>query len=110
MREPDIEGVATHDVPESCGAAREGGIEALTGVHAGWVLSRETVICSDADAVPEAAGNTTSPLSRGLVGPARSETPSKRGTFLRENREIPWPPVAHEGAAGRNGKAEAVTR
>jgi len=42
MREPDIEGVAIHDVPESCGDAREDGAEALTGAHAGWVLSRET--------------------------------------------------------------------
>jgi RNA-directed DNA polymerase len=42
MREPDIEGVAIHGVPESCGVARKDGVEALTGVHAGWVLSRET--------------------------------------------------------------------
>lgn len=50
MREPDIEGVANHDVPESCDAVREDGAEALTGVHAGWVLSRETsLIFPDAD-------------------------------------------------------------
>lgn len=32
--------VATHIGPESCGAAREGGIEALTGGGAGRVFSR----------------------------------------------------------------------
>ena len=34
MKEPHIEGIANHDGPESCGVAREGGVEALTGVHA----------------------------------------------------------------------------
>jgi hypothetical protein len=33
-------GSATHIGPESCGAAREGGVEALTGERAGRVFSR----------------------------------------------------------------------
>lgn len=33
-------GVARHPGPESCGVAREGGIEALTGESAGQPLSR----------------------------------------------------------------------
>jgi hypothetical protein len=33
--------VANHIGPESCGAARKGGVEALTGERAGQVLSRE---------------------------------------------------------------------
>ena len=41
MKESYGEGVATHTGPESCGAAREGGGEALTGERAGRVLSRE---------------------------------------------------------------------
>ena len=41
MKEPDIEGVAIHDGPESCVVVREGRGEALTGVHAGRPLSRE---------------------------------------------------------------------
>jgi hypothetical protein len=41
MKEPYIEGVANHDDPESCGGAREGDGEALTGARAGWPLSRE---------------------------------------------------------------------
>ena len=41
MKEPYGEGVATHIGPESCVVVREGGGEALTGVRAGRVLSRE---------------------------------------------------------------------
>ena len=41
MQEPYTEGVATHGGPESCGAAREGDVEALTGARTGAVASRE---------------------------------------------------------------------
>ena len=41
MREPYGEGVASHPGPESCGVAREGEAEALTGGSAGEPLSRE---------------------------------------------------------------------
>jgi RNA-directed DNA polymerase len=38
MRTLYIEGLATHDGPESCVGVREGGDEALTGVRAGQLL------------------------------------------------------------------------
>ena len=41
MKESYIEGVATHDDPESCVVDREVRGEALTGACAGTVLSRE---------------------------------------------------------------------
>jgi hypothetical protein len=41
MRTLYVEGVATHDGPESCVGVRKGAGEALTGVRAGPVLSRE---------------------------------------------------------------------
>ena len=41
MKEPYVEGVATHDGPQSCVVVRKGGGEALTGVRAGEILSRE---------------------------------------------------------------------
>jgi RNA-directed DNA polymerase len=41
MQEPDDVGLASHIGPESCADVRKGGGEALTGVHVGWVLSRE---------------------------------------------------------------------
>lgn len=41
MRESHREGLASHSGPESCAVGREAGSEALTGVWAGRVLSRE---------------------------------------------------------------------
>ena len=41
MKVSYVEGVADHNGSESCGAAREGGVEALTGGRTGRVLSRE---------------------------------------------------------------------
>lgn len=41
MRKSNIEGIASHDGPESCVTVREDGGEALTGVRTGRVLSRE---------------------------------------------------------------------
>jgi RNA-directed DNA polymerase len=38
MKESYGEGLATHTGPESCGASREGGVEALTGGRAGQVI------------------------------------------------------------------------
>ena len=42
MKDSYSEGLANHTGPESCGAAREGGVEALTGEGAGRVFSRES--------------------------------------------------------------------
>ena len=42
MKESHVEGSAGHNGPESCGDAREGIVEALTGVRAGRVFSRES--------------------------------------------------------------------
>jgi len=41
MKESYGKGLAAHNGPESCGDAREGIVEALTGVRAGRVFSRE---------------------------------------------------------------------
>ena len=41
MKESYVEGLATRGGPESCAAVREGDGEALTGVRAGRVSSRE---------------------------------------------------------------------
>jgi hypothetical protein len=51
MKEPYIEGVAIHDDPESCVCARKVAGEALTGAHAGAVLSRENTLIRGADVV-----------------------------------------------------------
>src|SRR5712692_9950705 len=41
MKESYVEGLADRNGPESCGGAREDAAEALTGVRAGRVFSRE---------------------------------------------------------------------
>src|SRR6516165_7705405 len=58
MKVSYVKGVANHNGPESCGATREGGVEALTGGRTGRVLSREIYalphkwqVLRDADAV-----------------------------------------------------------
>jgi hypothetical protein len=112
-----VEGIANHNGPESCGAAREGGDEALTGERTGRVLSREIYalqrkrqVLRDADAVEE--GGRQHRLRRHRKAhpdPARSETPSMYGSTLCGNREIPCP-LAEERAAGRIGKSKDVSR
>src|SRR3989454_5591395 len=60
--------VATHIGPESCGAAREGGVEALTRERAGRVFSRVRQSLRDADAVTEMRkAPFGAPISRGAL-------------------------------------------
>ncbi len=111
MKEPYGEGVATHTDPESCADVREGCGEALTGAHAGRVLSRENrVILWAADALGS-VGRQHCPRRHRKTRPepARSETPSTHGNVSHGSREIPRPPAA-EGVAGRIGKSEDVRR
>lgn|SRR5690606_1311573 len=110
MKESYGEGVATHTGPESCGATRKGGVEALTGVRAGRVPSRESNFLRSADAVGDVGRQYWWRRHREtLLGSARSETPSTYGNTLRGNREIRWLPTA-DGAAGRVGKSKDVRR
>ena len=51
MQEPHRKGLANHPDPESCVVSREAGCEALTGAHAGGVLSRDMLINQSADVV-----------------------------------------------------------
>ena|SRR3990167_3138876 len=105
MKESYGEGLATHTDPESCGAACEGGVEALTGARAGRVFSRESTFLRDADAVRRSGRpHPTSRYRERWRSPARSETPCTYGDTSHENREIPWSPAAAD-AAGRVGKS-----
>ena len=119
MQESHGEGVATHAGPESCGAARKGGVEALTGECAGRVLSRESQTAGagdphqflrDADALRTSGRHhLTCRYRETRQGPARSETPSTYGNTSHETREILCPPEA-EKATGRVGKSKDVRR
>jgi hypothetical protein len=103
MKESHVEGVATHDDPESCTDVREDGGEALTGARAGRVLSREMHV-QDADVVMRDGRQHRRRRHREtLSSPARSKTPCTHGAYLRENREIcgPLGALALRAASGR---------
>ena len=102
--------VATHIGPESCGAARKGGVEALTGERAGRVFSRVRNFLRDADAVGESGRPHPVHRYREVQrSRARSETPSTYGSTSRGNREIPGSPRTAV-ALGRIGKSKDVRR
>jgi RNA-directed DNA polymerase len=106
MKESYVEGIATHDGPESCAAARKGSCEALTGVRAGRVSSREMDLLRDADAVRRGGKQNRAHRYREMrPSLARSETPGTYGNTSHENREVLCPPAA-DGAAGRAGKSK----
>jgi hypothetical protein len=71
-RDSHIEGLATHDDPESCGHAREDVPEALTGAHAGRVLSRENECSQVPRLFLEPKATLTAPAWRGATDLARS--------------------------------------
>ena len=111
------EGLATHAGPESCVRVREDEGEALAGVRAGWVSSREIHAplrkqwaLWGADAV-EVSGRPHPRRRSGKAprDPARSETPRMYGSTLHGNREIPRPSAA-ELAAERIGKSKDTRR
>ena len=104
------EGLANHTGSESCGVAREGGCEALTGEGAGRVFSLENSVLRDADAVRR--GGRQHRMRRyceALVSPAWSQTLRTYRNTLHGNREIPRSPMA-EDALGRIGKSEDTRR
>ena len=110
MKESYGEGIATHTGPESCGAACKGCVEALTGVRAGRVLSRERAELREADAVQRSGRQQPGHRYREVPrDPARSKTPCTYGNISHENREIPCLPKA-DGASGRIGKSKDVSQ
>src|SRR2546428_9552219 len=95
MQKSHESGLATHIGPESCGAARKGSVEALTGERAGRVFSRVRQLLRDADAVGESGRPHLVHRYREVCqSPARSETLCTYGDTSRGNREIPGPSKA----------------
>ena len=111
MKEPYGEGVANHTGPESCGGGSNAMAEALTGVRAGQVLSREILLNFRVPTLWDSTeGNTWHLVSardgrtlRGRRPCACTETPytgTGRSHVCRQ----------HEGAAGRTGKSKDAIR
>ena len=110
MKKSYGEGLATHTGPESCGAARKGSDEALTGECRGRVFSRVRILLRDADAVRRSGRLHPGHRDREVPqSPARSETPCPYRSISYGNREIPWPPGAVR-APGRVGKSKDTRR
>ena len=111
------EGPATHTDSESCIFVRKGVGEALTGVRAGQVWSREIEPPSrkrwplwGADAVELSGRQYWGRRKRETpLDPARSETLRMRASTLCGNREIPCL-SAREGSADRIGKSKDARR
>lgn len=94
MEELYVEGVATHDDPESCVCARKVPGEALTGARAGRAIEPRNHLVRGADAVYTGGRPHRQPRYRKLLAdPARSENPGMHGISMRENREVPHSPV-----------------
>ena len=109
MEVSNVKGLANRDDPESCGVARKGDGEALTGESAGWVLSREINLVRDADPVRRRGRpQSTFRFGKARWYPARSEAPGMHGSNLRENREILQPPKP--ARLGRIEKSKDVRR
>jgi len=118
MKVPCGEGLATRPGPRVMRPiVREARGEALTGVRAGRVLSREIDPRRDkrrqlrgADAL--GTGGRPHLMRRQRKtrqDPARSETPRMHGCTSHGNREVPRLSVA-EGATGRIGKSKDARR
>ena len=110
MKVSYVEGLANHNGPESCGAAREGGDEALTGKRTGRVFSRVRNSLRDADAVRRSGRPHLERRYReACQSSARSETPCTYADTSRGSREIPRSPrIAF--ALGRIGKSKDARR
>ena len=94
MRTLYVEGVATHDGPESCVDVRKDGGEALTGVRAGWAIEPRNHGVRGADAVKRSGRpHRRRRYREPPADPARSRNLCMYGVSMRENREIPRSPV-----------------
>ena len=106
MRELYVKGLAAHSGPESCGGAREGVVEALTGVRAGRVSSREIRLTTGCRRRKERRKATSgvslsqdTPESRAVKDPVHV-----RKHLVREPGDPMFARV--DGDAGRVGKSE----
>jgi len=94
MKIPNIEGLATHDGPESCVGVRKAAGEALTGVRAGRAIEPRNQGNRGADAVSMSGRQHRQQRYRELlVNPARSGNLCMYGVLLGENREVPCSPA-----------------
>ncbi len=100
--------VACHSGPESCGGAREGAAEALTGETGGSAIEPRNPKSGTPTQLSDAEGNMNQgDTCKSCDSPARSETLHTPGSFLLRSWEI----SAELGATtpGGSGKAKCRT-
>jgi hypothetical protein len=109
MKESDVEGVASHDDPESCSGAGNDAAEAFDrGMHGRGIELRDQSSGAPTLSREKRKAIRRASLRKMLAGSAQSKTRRTCRTFLRENREIPTPPaLATRDASGR---PEATSR
>ena len=100
MEELCIEGLATDDGPEPCAGAREGAGEASVGARAGRAIEPRNAESGVPTLFKGRKATSPAALSRVAAGPARSENHGMCGTSMRENREVPRPPVLADQPGG----------
>ena len=107
MKEPYIEGLATHDDPESCGCIPQGSGRSVDRGTCGLGIEPRNSSSQGADGVTLTGRRDEQAQEReSLLDPARSETPRTHGSLPIRNWEILGSP-AGDGTAGRIGKAES---
>ena len=100
-----IEGVATHDDPESCVGARKDAGEALTGARPGRAIeSRNEVSPGRPRRWNGGRQHRLWRYRESQSGPARSENHGIYGVFMRENREVPGSPACVIGGRAAQGR------
>ena len=110
MKESYVKGLAAHNGPESCGDARKDTAEALTGVRAGRIFSRETTLptrCRRRKGARKATPDM--PPTQGMTGPRAVGDPVHvRKHLARE----PGDPLFTwgDGPTGRVGKSKDARR
>ena len=110
MKESHVKGLAAHSGPESCGDAREDIVEALTGVRAGRVFSRERSLPPGCRRRRRKRKATLgAPLSRGAPESRAVKDPVHvRKHLAREPGDPMFARV--DGDAGRVGKSKDERR
>ena len=104
MQESYREGVANHPDPESCGGRREAPAEALTGAHAGRLVSREITQTRVPTPLPGAEGHIA---ERGSASSRRT----RRGRRTLACVETPCAVGGRSrGCPTRDGKWERVVK
>ena len=108
MKELCVEGVATHDVPESCVDVRKGAGEALAGAHVGRAIEPRNGQFGVPTLLVVRKATPSTALSRVAGGPRAVAEPVHAWNL--HAREPGGPTLARtvDHRAGRSGKAKAA--